>query len=245
MMRKVSNYDFVMVLLARVGEILKRGKIMEAEVLLNKAVEIADDIIDLSKKVTAFIQISRAYVILGKKQNAKSLLDAAEEEVEQLLDKRSMFLRIIIRIEKVRLNLIEQDKINEFLESTRRMFKSYVEKTGGWQAMRYYIAFIVAVWAPIMINLDISHVEKVLREAIDSLKDLHKDPYYAEILTLLAEVHVRVKKMEEAMSELKKAIEIYKRNLDLFEDSIKFILEFVKKNFPNKYEEFLKEIGMC
>lgn len=244
-MREVSNYDFVITLLARVGEFIKSGKIMEAETLLSKAVEIADDIIDLDKKITAFIQIARIYVMLGKRQDARILLDSAEEEIKQQLNEEFLFLRIITRIEKIRLNLVEQDKVSKFLESTRMMFKSYVEKTGRRQIMRYYIAFIVAVWTPIMINLDISCVEKVLSEVINNLKNLRDDPYYAEVLTLLAEVHVRVKKMEEAMSELKKAIEIYKRNLDSFEDVIKSILEFVKKNFPNKYEEFLREIEMC
>ncbi|MEX0567688.1 MAG: hypothetical protein Q6363_000810 [Candidatus Njordarchaeota archaeon] len=244
MVKEVSNYDFVMVLLARVGEISKHGKIMEAEELLNKAVEIADDIVDLNKKIAAFIQISRSYAMLGKKQNARDILDSAEEEIEQLEDQKSLFMRIIIRIEKARLGLIEADKLSEFLESIRKMFRNYIEKTQNREAMRYYIAFIVAVWAPIMINYDVSHVEKVLSNIMNDLKDLREDPYYAELLTLLAEVHVKVRKMEQAMLELKRAVAIYKKSLDMFEDVIKSILDFVKKNFPNKYEEFLREIGI-
>ncbi len=242
MRKKVSNYDHVTILLSQACDMIKRGKKDSAEKLLDRAIEFADDIQDIYGKFSAFIQIARSYMLLGNDRKAKMLLDSIEEELAEMNECSALACKAVVRAEKVRLGLICRD-IPEYVESTRLEFEQVIKRCGPNKiVLRYYIAFLVTIWVPYMLKDNVVLVEQVISNVTNSYKNLSMDPQYAELLTTLAEIHAKVHKVDEALKELHQAIYIYKKNLDEFKDTIMAILQFVRKYFPEKYDEFVKEI---
>ena len=243
MTKQISNYDYVTILLNRVGELYKTGDIEGARKVLDRAVEFADDIEDIYRKTLAFIQIARAYLMVGMKDKAGELLSSIEEEITERSEDKLRIYIIAIRIERLKMNLIPSDKTYEYYEEIRQEFEKILNKEYGPSTMRQYIAFLVMMWAPYMIERNIELAQSVINGAIERLKMYREDPQYAELLTTLAEIHTKIDRIDEAIRELQQAINIYIKNLDEFQDTILAILKFVKENFPDKYEYFISELG--
>ena len=240
MSKDVSNYDFVVVLISRAIELAKKGLIDEAIHILNKAVELADAIEDIPNKFSAFLQLARAYMFVGDKEKARELLESINEELGEKEFTEYTLYRLIIRIEKIRLKVEYPSDLKKELEDIRHRFEDLISGSGGNRdVLRYYLAFIIIIWAPEMAEIDIEYVEKTLREIVERHKCLQSDPQYAELLTLLAEIHVKMGKEEQALEELKEALRIYSGNASYSGEAIRDILLFARKYLPTKYGEIL------
>ena len=240
---EVSNYDFVIMLLNRVAELINEGDHEGAIRILDNAIEYADEIENITEKTSAFIQIARAFFIAGKEDKSREILDSIAEELRSVDFDDKEFLEVVVDIEKLRLSFVtEKDKIGK-LEKLRERLERVLDRTRSIIVARYYIAFLTMLWLPVMMDVDIEKAESVIGEAIGKISFLREDPQYAELLTALAEIYARISKIEEALENLKNAISIYRKNIAEFEDTIRAILNFVKENFPDKYDDFLKEVA--
>ena len=241
MLEKASNYDFVILLLNRAAELIKKGERERAIEVLSNAVEYADEIEDAMEKTSAFIQIARAFYMAGEQNKSREILDSISEELRDTNIDDKDFLEVIVGVEKVRLNIDGEDRI-VLLEGLRKRLEAILDRTGRVNVARYYIAFLTMLWLPEMMERDIEKAESVIRDAIDRVSFIRGDPQYAELLTALAEIHTKISKIEDALRNLRDAIRIYKRNLAEFDETIKAIMDFVRENFPDKYDDFLKEV---
>jgi len=226
-----------------VAELINEGDHEGAIRILDNAIEYADEIENITEKTSAFIQIARAFFIAGKEDKSREILDSIAEELRSVDFDDKEFLEVVVDIEKLRLSFVtEKDKIGK-LEKLRERLERVLDRTRSIIVARYYIAFLTMLWLPVMMDVDIEKAESVIGEAIGKISFLREDPQYAELLTALAEIYARISKIEEALENLKNAISIYRKNIAEFEDTIRAILNFVKENFPDKYDDFLKEVA--
>jgi len=233
-----------MILLSRAIELVKKQAFKDAYSILMNALEYADEIENIGEKTVAFIQVARLMYFIGRERKAREILDSIMEELGDITTDRGEFLRLTVEVESVRLGFVEADELENRLENIREKLYGFVMKYSSEEMSRYFLAFIVLIWAPYMLENNIQKAVDVLGGIVRDFSHLKEDPQYAEVLTTLAEVYARLRKVDDALTKLKNAIEIYKRNLDEFRDTIRSILEFVRENFPDKYDEFLREVDI-
>ncbi len=248
MSREFSNYDLVVISVSQAIELIKNGEYAKAARILDHAVELADAIEDLTRKFFAFLQLARTYMMLDNKSKAEELLESIEKELKGRASLEDEFYRLIIRAEKIKFGLVSQLKLKEELEDIRMRFEDLLRRSNNRiDILRHYLAFIVILWGPILMGIDIQRVERVLTRLIREYHSLREDPQYGEIITLLAEVYVRMGKYEQAVEEIKEALKIYSKYSGGLSEEIRNILLFVEKYLPTKYGEilnYLRNLGI-
>ena len=248
MSREFSNYDLVVISVSQAIELIKNGECAKAAKILDHAVELADAIEDLTRKFFAFLQLARTYMMLDNKSKAEELLESIDSELKGRVSLEDEFYRLIIRAEKIKFGLVSQLKLKEELEDIRMRFEDLLRRSNNRiDILRHYLAFIILLWGPILMGIDIQRVERVLTRLTREYHSLGADPQYGEIITLLAEVYVRMGKYEQAVEEIKEALKIYSKYSGGLSEEIRDILLFVKKYLPTKYGEilnYLRNLGI-
>ncbi|MCR8432847.1 MAG: hypothetical protein NDP13_04600 [Crenarchaeota archaeon] len=245
MSSELSNYNLLVIAVSHAIELAKKGEILKAKYTLDAALELADSIEDPKKKSAAFIQLARAYTLIGDSNKSMELLDSIYEELKDKNSTDYALYKLILRSEKVKLGLAQGRDLLDELERIRSDFERLLlESNNRLDILRYYIAFILILWGPEIAKTDIKRVESVLTELVGKYSNLSDDPQYAELLLFLAEIYVTMGETNRAVGELKKALRIYCKFASSGE--VEDILNFVKERLPDKFNEilqYLHELG--
>lgn len=241
----LSNYDLLLIAISHAIELAKKGENSRAKHILNAAIELADSIEDASNRFSAFIQLARAYALIGDTAKSGELLDSICDEFEEKNSPDYALYKLVLRTEKIKLGLVKGSNSLDELEKIRNDFEDLLIKSNKRpDILRYYLAFILIFWGPEMVKIDRKLVESVLTGIVREYSNLSEDLQYAELLLFLAEIHLEMNEVERAVEELKKALKIYYRSSSDYD--IKTVLDFVREKLPDKFNEileYLRELG--